>query len=358
MILIEEEFNLNVSPKIKQSLVMLLAAVTLTTGVTSYAALTREKELVFVYNDQEENIQTKATTVEEVLDEQGYRLTDRASLNHPLDAEISDAMRIEMKADKTITFNYQNAELTIDTNAETVAAFLEEQQYTLNENETVFPALDTELKDGTAIHIQRMDTVVESSEKEIEFETEYRTTDDLYVDESRVVQDGENGIETTQVTTKTYNGSQLNQTTDVFISKEPVPKIIEEGTKEYPVEETESATEAYTGSTESYSAPATESYEEPQSSSNAGGWMNFTATAYDPTVGDTTRMGTPARVGVIAVDPNVIPLGSTVEVEGYGVFSAEDTGGAIKGNKIDIFVSTHSEAIQFGVRSVRVRVLH
>jgi 3D (Asp-Asp-Asp) domain-containing protein len=92
--------------------------------------------------------------------------------------------------------------------------------------------------------------------------------------------------------------------------------------------------------------------------SNAGGWMDFTATAYDPTVGDTTRMGTPARVGVIAVDPSVIPLGSTVEVEGYGVYSAEDTGGAINGRKIDIFLSSHQEAINFGVRSVRVRILN
>ncbi len=89
----------------------------------------------------------------------------------------------------------------------------------------------------------------------------------------------------------------------------------------------------------------------------AGEWMTFKATAYDPSVGDTTRMGTPARLGVVAVDPRVIPLGSTVEVEGYGTFSAEDTGGAIKGNKIDIFVSTYREAMQFGIQTVRVRVL-
>lgn len=61
---------------------------------------------------------------------------------------------------------------------------------------------------------------------------------------------------------------------------------------------------------------------------------------------------------VIAVDPNVIPLGSKVHVEGYGTFTAADTGGAIKGNKIDIFMPNKQEAIQFGRRNLEVTVLN
>jgi len=60
---------------------------------------------------------------------------------------------------------------------------------------------------------------------------------------------------------------------------------------------------------------------------------------------------------VIAVDPNVIPLGSKVHVEGYGEAIAGDTGGAIKGNKIDIHVPTQSEATNWGVRSVNITIL-
>ncbi|GEN32168.1 3D (Asp-Asp-Asp) domain-containing protein [Cerasibacillus quisquiliarum] len=60
---------------------------------------------------------------------------------------------------------------------------------------------------------------------------------------------------------------------------------------------------------------------------------------------------------VIAVDPNVIPLGSRVHVEGYGYAIAGDTGGAIKGNKIDIHVPTKQEAKKWGVRTVKVTVL-
>ncbi|PFN79161.1 peptidoglycan-binding protein [Bacillus sp. AFS076308] len=61
---------------------------------------------------------------------------------------------------------------------------------------------------------------------------------------------------------------------------------------------------------------------------------------------------------VIAVDPSVIPLGSKVHVEGYGEAVAGDTGGAIKGNRIDIFIPSEHDAINFGVKQVKVTILN
>ncbi|WP_099351414.1 3D domain-containing protein [Fredinandcohnia onubensis] len=60
---------------------------------------------------------------------------------------------------------------------------------------------------------------------------------------------------------------------------------------------------------------------------------------------------------VISVDPSVIPLGSKVHVEGYGEAIAGDTGGAIKGNKIDIFIPSKQDAINYGVQQVKVTIL-
>lgn len=60
---------------------------------------------------------------------------------------------------------------------------------------------------------------------------------------------------------------------------------------------------------------------------------------------------------VIAVDPSVIPLNSKVYVEGYGYAVAGDTGDAIKGNKIDLYVQSESEAINWGVRSVDITII-
>ncbi|RDU36519.1 peptidoglycan-binding protein [Neobacillus piezotolerans] len=60
---------------------------------------------------------------------------------------------------------------------------------------------------------------------------------------------------------------------------------------------------------------------------------------------------------VISVDPSVIPLGSKVHVEGYGYAVAGDTGGAIKGNRIDVFIPSHDEALKWGNKSVKVKIL-
>ncbi|MCM2535940.1 LysM peptidoglycan-binding domain-containing protein [Neobacillus pocheonensis] len=61
---------------------------------------------------------------------------------------------------------------------------------------------------------------------------------------------------------------------------------------------------------------------------------------------------------VIAVDPSVIPLGSKVYVEGFGEATAADTGGAIKGNRIDVFIPSEQDAMNFGVKRLKVTILN
>jgi len=72
-------------------------------------------------------------------------------------------------------------------------------------------------------------------------------------------------------------------------------------------------------------------------------------------------MGTEVRQGIIAVDPSVIPLGSQVYIQypdGHGEYArAEDTGGAIKGNRIDVARATVAKAQDFGLQQVKVYVL-
>jgi 3D (Asp-Asp-Asp) domain-containing protein len=95
--------------------------------------------------------------------------------------------------------------------------------------------------------------------------------------------------------------------------------------------------------------------------------VEATATAYAPGSkdndqwGNKTYMGTNIRPGVIAVDPSVIPLGSRVYLQypdGHGAYAvAEDTGGAIKGSRIDVAKSTEDEASDFGIQKVKVYVV-
>ena len=88
--------------------------------------------------------------------------------------------------------------------------------------------------------------------------------------------------------------------------------------------------------------------------------MSMEATAYLPTDGSAeglTAMGIPATYGIVAVDPDIIPLGSRVYIPGYGEDLAADTGGAIYGYKIDLCMEDYYEAMDFGRRVITVFVL-
>lgn len=84
--------------------------------------------------------------------------------------------------------------------------------------------------------------------------------------------------------------------------------------------------------------------------------MMMEATAYTWT-GQRTASGTWPAIGTVATDPEVIPLGTKIWVEGYGEAVAEDTGGAVKGNIIDVYLATEAECWQWGRRQVEVRIL-
>lgn len=90
--------------------------------------------------------------------------------------------------------------------------------------------------------------------------------------------------------------------------------------------------------------------------------MELVATGYGPSGngrwGMQTATGVRPRYGIVAVDPRVIPLGTRLYVEGYGYAWAMDTGGAIKGKRIDLFYPSDRDAHRVGRKKVRVIVLN
>ena len=93
--------------------------------------------------------------------------------------------------------------------------------------------------------------------------------------------------------------------------------------------------------------------------------LTMTATAYDggyasngSWTGQPTALGLPLQYGVVAVDPSVIPLGSRLYVQGYGLAVAADTGSAIQGDRIDLFFwNSPVGTAAFGIRRLQVYVL-
>lgn len=88
--------------------------------------------------------------------------------------------------------------------------------------------------------------------------------------------------------------------------------------------------------------------------------MEMVASSYatgEPGVGTVTFSGMTVRIGTVATDPTVIPLGTLLYVEGYGYAVAADTGGAIKGNRIDLFTRDYEAALAFGLQKRKIYLL-
>ena len=129
------------------------------------------------------------------------------------------------------------------------------------------------------------------------------------------------------------------------------------------VETTEATTQAAETTQAAQATEATQTTQAAAASSNQGGYyLTVEATAYsynEAGLSNYTADGTNlvSEPNVIAVDPSVIPLGSYVEIPGYGIFRAADTGGAIYGNRIDVHLVNLNDVYNFGRRTITIRVL-
>ncbi len=170
-------------------------------------------------------------------------------------------------------------------------------------------------------------------EVQINFPTEYIETNMLPPGMSQVKENGINGLER-QVIKISKVGTGVNQEIIYLDLQAPKAMVIEQNTSK-PIH--------------------AEKFD--LSNLTIAKTYQMEATAYTYT-GDLTATGVAPRVGLIAVDPRVIPLGSRVYIEGYGYAIAADTGGDIKGNKVDIFLESERESVNWGRRPVKLYLLN
>ena len=184
----------------------------------------------------------------------------------------------------------------------------------------------------------------------VEHDTKILYNDQKYVDYEQVMQEGSDGLKKSVYQECYVDGKLVSKSLEEeIIIKDPVDKIIEVGTKEYEV------------------------------ATSRGGFrfeteLDMVASAYDLSYescgknpGDPyygiTASGTKAQPGTVAVDPRVIPLGTKLYIAStdgspdYGFATALDTGGAIKGNRIDLFMEDNTDANNYGIRQVKVYIL-
>lgn len=284
------------------------------------------REVTAAINGEKFEFESKAHTVEGFLEENDIEFSEGDYVSQPLTAYISDGMKIKIDHATDFKITADGKTRKYRTLANTVSEALKDKNVKVGRNDIVEPGLDELLTKDMKIVIKRVKIKEETKEEKIEFKTV--TKDDSSLDEgtTKVVTEGVEGKAKVTYKVTYVDGVESSRSE---ISRETltaaVDKVVANGTR-------------INFDGQSYSRK-----------------LVVKAYAYH-TGGGWTAMSTPARVGEIAVDPSVIPLGSEVYIEGVGARRAEDTGGDIIGNTIDIYMGSKAECESWGVRYVTIYI--
>jgi len=216
----------------------------------------------------------------------------------------------------------------------TVGGTLKEAGVTLSPKDRVIPNLNVKIGPGMQIRIQRIEDKVVVQSEPVKFRTVVKFNP-LISGGRRVAQEGVQGEKEVKYVFRYRDGEKVAQKVlGSKIVQQPVDQIV------------------------LVSHPRMLASRDGASIRS----IQMSASAYTPfhcggSASGHCAMGFPAGKGIVAVDPRVIPLGTKLYVEGYGVALAADTGGAIRGGRIDLCYDTYGEAINFGRRTVRVWIL-
>ena len=304
------------------------------------------KEVIISVDQQQSSIWTTEDVVSNILAEAKIDVTEHDVLSHSLQATIGadGEINIQKAFEVTIIDGGQPAQAW--STSTTVANFLKQQEVQLGELDRVESKLEDVMTPGKEIEVVRVEKVTDVVEDAIDFATETQHDEALLKGHEKVVQQGIEGKVSRTYEVVTENGHEVSRTlTAEHIIAEPTTEVVAIGTK------VAVASVSHSG----------------QASSEPAGSREFsvTATAYTATCNGCSGITATGinllanpHLKVIAVDSNVIPLGSKVWVEGYGYAVAGDTGGAIKGNIIDLFMPEVEDAYAWGRRTVRIKVLN
>lgn len=308
-----------------------LAVLLLASGV--YGLL--RKEITVVVAGRARQHVTFGPTVRQALDETGIVLRRDDEVSPSMTARLSEGTRVVVRRAVPVTLAVDGRAVKVSSAAATVGDLLHRRGVVLGEQDKVFPSISTPLWSGAKVRVVRIVHHLVAERTEIPFRVV--STKDPITPRGiiRVKQPGRKGVRERLyrltladrvLVKRILIGERLVRT--------PLDRIISVGTRILIVSRGQFAGKEL---------------------------LEMVATAYAPWccrgVDDVTALGLRAGYGVVAVDPAVIPLGSRLYVEGYGYAIAGDTGGLIKGLRIDLGFDTRHEAVRFGRRTVRVYII-
>ena len=304
---------------------------------------------VTVYEDGQE-VTSFVTFREEQAD-----LLEKAALVLGTDDAVTmteEKQNINLEIFRAFPVNIQANGETVSVNViadTTVRETLEKAEVEYDDDDRFSADLEAAVTANMDITVVRCETKVVEETEVIPFESETKNTDSLYKGATKVEQQGEDGEKKLVYSVSYEDGVEVARTlTETVVTKEAKNKVTLVGTKKRPV-------------------TSTASYGKKLSAEELAGAKCLTvkATAYSSSCdgGARTCLGKVPSYGTVAVDPKVIPLGTKMYIVSpdgnyvYGYCVAGDTGGAIKGNRVDLFMNSSGECKSFGRRTMLVYIL-
>lgn len=340
--------------KLKIKAYALIVVLTLIlTLASSYTFAASNIDVLLIKDSQQKHIETSVETVEEMLKEFNISLKANDSVFPSLSTVLEDGMKVIIETEKDVVINAGGVSYTFKTAEEVNKDFMIKNNITVGELDYIDSQYD-ELNNTLTVNLIKVEEkeiyVTESIPcSVVNIENPY-----LYEGQSVKVKDGKNGTKKTTYKVRYENGKETSR---ISISEEtvavPVDTLVEVGTGKLP----ENSIMLSDGKVLNYSKAIMV---------NASAYdLSFASCGKRP--GDRgygiTASGMRAAYGVVAVDPKVIPLGTKLYITStdgswtYGEAIAGDTGGAIKGNRVDLFFNTYSECISFGRKTAMVYIL-
>lgn len=320
-------------------------------GITAVICGMR-KTIIISVDGKEREIVTYGGTLKKALSNSGIALDSKDKITPEVDSNLVNGEKVYIKKAVNITVEHDGIKDTIKTAENNVSAMLLSEKkiiVPLEDVDKIEPAKDSFIKANMNIVIVRVSSTVQQEKQAIDFATQVKTDNNMEKGQQKILQEGVTGEKL--ITTKIYleNNKEINRVVTEEVTKQPQGKIVAQGTLGVLNIASRGDKVYYTSSLKvratAYSAGVSSTGKSP-------GDVNYGVTA----------SGTRARrvtngYSSIAVDPSVISIGTKLYVEGYGYAIAEDTGGDIVGNRIDVFYDSDSEANSWGVKWVNVYIL-
>lgn len=321
--------------KIHKRYVSLVTSGLMVLALTTSGFAFNDKTVTVMADGSAHTIKTHLSSTRGIAQDAGVKLD-------PKDQVVIDTNTIQEGSTLTvvralpITVTVNGKTKTIKTAAQTVQAVADELGYKAPNYVTKQDANEAVVANMTIDIVKVAKHEVKQADRAIAVTEERQKDDTMAIGETLVAQEGKPGLET--VTEETFYDAKGNviktAQTGSQVKEAMVPTIVKEGTRD--VVTSRSAAD------------------------RAQQVIYMEASAYLAGDGDgagITASGIPAVRGVVAVDPDVIPLGTRLYIPGYGEAIAADTGGAIVGNRIDLLMDSYGEAMDFGRQDVPVYIL-